>query len=462
MLLNKKKILANIDPQWMRFIDLPELDTVLEQLDKFDIDDFTPHPSKWFDAFRKCPFEYFVVILIGQDPYPRRGDANGLCFSCNNRFPASFNWIYKALKKSKLLHSKEKTADLSSWAKQGVLMLNAGLSTEVNKMGAHLSIWQPYMRLVLNRISQLSKRQTVAAILWGRKAQIFASKMHKDVVKFTYKHPSPSANTAASGNFDECPNFLDVNKLLKENDIEPIIWDPSVEIDYDDYDDNADDDIQNTILDDDLNTQSTILDDAKSYEPETPAEFLPSKFKHIVFTDGSCYPNKKCKEAKAGYAILFASGPSANRIMYGNIANDEHFATNQRAEGIAILKTLQYLSKKQWTELVIVTDSEFWIKMINYYMPNWKKKNKKFKNQANPDITIPLYKLHKKLSQLKNITFKHMKSHDKDGWSKYPEGSYQYYCYCNNDYVDQLAGYARETVDVGENVVDISVPDEED
>jgi ribonuclease HI len=208
----------------------------------------------------------------------------------------------------------------------------------------------------------------------------------------------------------------------------------------------------------------------------------------VAFTDGSCYPNRACPESVAGYAVCFALGCFKDVIIYGNIKNRPEFATSQRAEGTAILRVMEYLEGgppsnersgetpkdtpkdtsnsdeepeetksrlKQWERCIIVTDSEFWINMIEKYMPSWAHRGEEaFDEKKNPDLTKKLWSIYSRLTGDlgKTIEIRHMKSHGKDGWQKKSEDSYEYFCYTNNEYVDQLATFARQSVEVGRDI----------
>jgi ribonuclease HI len=173
----------------------------------------------------------------------------------------------------------------------------------------------------------------------------------------------------------------------------------------------------------------------------------------IIFTDGSCHPNKATKDARAGYAAVFASGPFKDTVLYGSIDVSEHFASNQRAEGMAVYKTLLYLADRPgWNKAIIVSDSDFWIKMFLVYMPNWSAD--KFGEKKNPDLTRPMYALFRKMTDSgKIIEFSHVKSHDKNGWSTRPKDSYEYFCYLNNERADKQANIARTTLAPGTDKV---------
>lgn len=175
---------------------------------------------------------------------------------------------------------------------------------------------------------------------------------------------------------------------------------------------------------------------------------------HIVFTDGSCFPNDKSKDSRAGYAAVFVSGLYNDMNIYGNLDVSIEYASNIRAEGMAILRTMEKVneSKESIIKLTIITDCEFWVKMIQSYIPKWKKNE--YKKKANPDMTIKMWVVYNELKEKGEVKFIHMKSHDKDGWSKYKSGTYERYCYEQNKYADELCGFARTNLNVKDEIFD--------
>jgi ribonuclease HI len=177
----------------------------------------------------------------------------------------------------------------------------------------------------------------------------------------------------------------------------------------------------------------------------------------VVFTDGSCYPNKKTPDALGGYAVKFALGAIADTVLYGNIQNRPVYATNQRAEGQAIYETLKYMQLRndELDRLIICTDSQFWISMFTAFMPKWSAE--KFASMQNPDMTVPIYALYKQLiREGKRIEFRHIPAHDSARWSREPANSYKRFCYIHNDFVDHHATYARVHCKPGDNLVEIN------
>ena len=182
-----------------------------------------PPKDQIFNAFNLCHFEDVKVVIIGQDPYHGAGQANGLCFSVNKDIPhpPSLKNIFKEIE-SQLNQPYPESGDLSRWANQGVLLLNATLTVRAHNAGSHQKKgWEQFTDAVIRAISQSKK--DVVFLLWGG----FAKKKVKwiDTNKhhvLTSGHPSPlSANR---GYWFGNTNFLDANAFLKAKGLEPIIW----------------------------------------------------------------------------------------------------------------------------------------------------------------------------------------------------------------------------------------------
>lgn len=410
--LKQKRLLAlnNISDDWRRLLKNDALDEILHQL---DISTITPPVGKIFEFARLTDLDGVKVAIIGQDPYPSAGDAHGLAFSCLTGVPASLKNIYKCLLHDGLIEELPTEGDLTYWAKQGVLLLNTALTTETGTSLAHSKLWQDYTRDLIVHISNL---RPMVFLLWGGHAKKYADVLAEHSQIFTWVHPSPLAQKTQK--FVDCPHFREANRCLKRLGYKSIDWHqapPCSEVD-----------------------KAFSINDRST----------------VVFTDGSAFPNNASPESRAGYAASFALGVFKDVILYGNLDVHEVNATNQRAEGFAMLRTMEYLNDRmdQWDTLTLVSDSEFWIKMITDYMPRWKES--KFDEKCNPDLTKQLWALYNKLIMTgKTINLRHVFSHNKLKWDSFPDGSYEKFCSDNNDYVDKLAGYARKKCAPGSDVV---------
>ncbi len=182
-----------------------------------------PEKSKVFNAFNLCSFEDVKVVILGQDPYPTKGHANGLCFSVESNvrpFPKSLNNIFKEIE-SDLAQPFPENGNLERWAKQGVLLLNSVLTVEEGKTDSHKGIgWEQFTDAVIEVISQ--KKENVVFMLWGSKALsksiLIDEKKH---FILTSVHPSP---LSAYRGFFGCKHFSKTNEYLALKGFKTILW----------------------------------------------------------------------------------------------------------------------------------------------------------------------------------------------------------------------------------------------
>jgi uracil-DNA glycosylase len=181
-----------------------------------------PPGPQIFQAFDLTPFDQVKVVILGQDPYHGPGQAHGLSFSVplGIKPPPSLVNIFKELK-SDLAIDAPPHGNLESWARQGVLLLNAVLTVNDSEAASHRSAgWERFTDAVISAISD--HREHVVFILWGRFAQ------NKEVLIDTTKHlviksAHPSPLSAHAGFFGSRP-FSKANTYLRENGIKEIDW----------------------------------------------------------------------------------------------------------------------------------------------------------------------------------------------------------------------------------------------
>ena len=185
-----------------------------------------PPKNLIFNAFSKTPWDKVKVVIIGQDPYPNPGDAMGLSFSVprKQRIPGSLINIYKCLERDKKLKFiKPKHGDLSSWAEQGVFLINATLTVECKKSNSHQknSGWSKFTDFVIKQIS--TQKKNIVFLLWGNfaiaKSSLIDASKHLIIKNI---HPSPLAQS--KGDFSKSEQFSQTNEYLEKNGIEPINW----------------------------------------------------------------------------------------------------------------------------------------------------------------------------------------------------------------------------------------------
>lgn len=176
-----------------------------------------------FNAFSLCPLDKLKVVILGQDPYHGPGQAHGLCFSVQTGIkpPPSLVNIFKELEADIDGFLRPSSGDLSSWAKQGVFLLNTCLSVRAHQAGSHFNQgWEVFTDKVIQIINE--KKDNVVFLLWGAAARKKASMID------TSKHlvleaPHPSPLSAHRG-FLGCKHFSKANEYLEKNNYEKINW----------------------------------------------------------------------------------------------------------------------------------------------------------------------------------------------------------------------------------------------
>ncbi len=212
----KMRLIAEFDKQYMH------------QLREFLVNEKSqgklifPQSNLWFKALNSTPFEAVNVVILGQDPYPTPGHAQGLCFSVNENvkpLAKSLVNIFKELDDD--LGIKNTCGDLQSWADQGVLLLNSVLTVESGKANSHQGKgWELFTDAIITELNQ--SKHPIVYILWGAYAQkkgvlIDSSKHH------IIKSPHPSPLSAYRGFFASKP-FSKTNQFLKKNNRQVIDW----------------------------------------------------------------------------------------------------------------------------------------------------------------------------------------------------------------------------------------------
>lgn len=181
-----------------------------------------PPPSRIFAAFGTTPFAAVRAVILGQDPYHGPGQANGLCFSVAPGIPAppSLQNIFAELQRD-LGIPRPGCGDLTGWAEQGVLLLNATLTVRANEAGSHQR--RGWERLTDAAIRALSAHHNgLVFLLWGRHAQLKATLIDRGRHHIlTAPHPSP---LSAYRGFLGCGHFSRTNALLQAQGKPPIHW----------------------------------------------------------------------------------------------------------------------------------------------------------------------------------------------------------------------------------------------
>jgi len=175
-----------------------------------------------FNAFNNTPFDQVKVVLLGQDPYHGAGQAHGLCFSVPEGIPKppSLLNMFKELK-ADLGIDEPSHGNLTHWARQGVLLLNATLTVRENQAGSHQNHgWEQFTDAAIHALSV--EKKGIIFLLWGNYA--IAKKALIDADRhfiLTAAHPSP---LSAHRGFFGCRHFSKVNELLTRQQLEPVDW----------------------------------------------------------------------------------------------------------------------------------------------------------------------------------------------------------------------------------------------
>jgi uracil-DNA glycosylase len=181
---------------------------------------YPPAPNV-FRAFDLCPFDKVKVVIVGQDPYHGAKQANGLSFAVSEgiALPPSLKNIYKEIQND-LGITPLPSGDLSRWAKQGVLMLNAVLTVAASAPASHADKgWEQFTDAAIKALND--KREHIVYMLWGKYAQNKGQIINRDKnLILTSAHPSPYSATMFFGNH----HFSKCNEYLKKHGLEPINW----------------------------------------------------------------------------------------------------------------------------------------------------------------------------------------------------------------------------------------------
>ena len=222
-----KNYSLNINKNWhdylIDYVNFDELKKVITYLNS-EINnglEIFPKEDMLFNAYNLCALSDVKVVIFGQDPYPKKGQADGLSFSSNfdNEIPKSLANIFKEIESD--LGIINTSPELKNWAHQGVLLLNRYLSVEEGKPQSHSSIgWD---NLTIATIKLLNdKRQNIVYLLWGNESKKLAEFIN-DEQNLVLISPHPSPLSAYRG-FLGCKHFSKANNYLKSYNKEPINW----------------------------------------------------------------------------------------------------------------------------------------------------------------------------------------------------------------------------------------------
>ena len=239
------KVPEIIDESWYPIVNLLYQEPLLtlrdEVLPKIS---YQPKRENIFKVF-SMPVKDIKVVILGQDPYPRPGDAIGYSFAINQnrKDPVSLRNIKKEIVESDLANCNPgNEIDLLSWVDQGVFLLNTALTVETGKAGSHLKYWEEFTKRVVSHIAMYNPS---VWLMWGKKAQSYIPYINKepfhvkgyskttieklpinDEWNYIISSPHPAAEAYAGGKagFFGSDCFYYTNKVLEKKKIPKIIW----------------------------------------------------------------------------------------------------------------------------------------------------------------------------------------------------------------------------------------------
>lgn len=210
---------------WMKVLDRNETMKIMGWLRNINQSTLCPNIKDVFKAFKLCPYNKCRVVFIGQDPYPQRGMAQGVLFGNSsdtpeNKLSPSLQIIKESVINFEIPHNLI-TFDptLESWAKQGILMINSALTTEVGKIGVHMMKWRPFMIAFLKQMSMINPG--IIYVLFGSQAQILEPYISKNNYVLKIEHPAYFARTNKKMPYHI---WKDINKILYDLYGERIEW----------------------------------------------------------------------------------------------------------------------------------------------------------------------------------------------------------------------------------------------
>lgn len=219
---------VKIEPSWAKHLESEFDEPYFANLAAFVKKEYQngvvyPQPKNIFRTFDLCPFEKVKVVILGQDPYHGERQANGLAFAVDEMeaVPPSLKNIFKEIQSDlgkSLVHTD---GDLSRWARQGVLLLNATLTVRSGSAGSHQKRgWELFTDAVIRVLSD--EREHLVFMLWGNYAKEKGSHINRNKhLVLSATHPSPFS--APSGFFG-CKHFSRANDYLIANGEKPINW----------------------------------------------------------------------------------------------------------------------------------------------------------------------------------------------------------------------------------------------
>lgn len=391
-------LLKRVHPTWLPILKNELLTEVIEQLLTLDknLNSFSPNKEDIFN-FAKYSLNITKAIILGRGPHYQKGRDHGLCYSTiDNEQSRELTYIYQSLARAKLINSQNNIPNaLTNWARQGIVLMNMSLTTNLNQDNSHQPIWEEYINKVIELLSEYCGKIGTKKITWF----LWGDDIHK---KSTYINKGERKLGI--------PNDKRINSILTSSypDDEIFVYD----------------------------SQSSWLMIKDRYP-----ELWWDPTGHIGYTDGSCKNNQVPMRARAGYGYHYTKGPFVNtpgggavkkkELYIDNVPSkdpykksashknvqknntqfpDKHkiifYPSNIRSEGYAILNALKFiLTKKCYMSVIIYTDSQFWIDHITIRIPRIVAKidndDDQWENHKNHDLMKDMWDVFQKYSKLK-------------------------------------------------------------
>jgi uracil-DNA glycosylase len=208
------------------FIYSTEFDKIITELARLSMDGrrFTPPLKQMFRAFEECPVNDLKVIVVGQDPYPQLGVADGIAFSCSNtkELQPSLRYLLDEINRTVYNgHPGSLDTDLTRWAEQGILLVNTALTTTVGKIGQHYNIWKPFLAYLFDYLTW--NEAGLIYVYMGKQAQEWSEAVNDNNYKFFVSHPASAAyNQQERWNSDNL--FVKINEVVEKQFNAKITW----------------------------------------------------------------------------------------------------------------------------------------------------------------------------------------------------------------------------------------------
>tara|TARA_R110000868_G_scaffold96909_2_gene266558 strand:+ start:102 stop:815 length:714 start_codon:yes stop_codon:yes gene_type:complete len=227
----KQKMFDKLQPSgWGKvlksFIFSSDFDKIVSQLAVLAQDGkrFTPPLKSIFRAFEECPIDQLKVVIVGQDPYPHFGVADGISFSCSNtnELQPSLSYIFDEINRT-LYNGHPECVDvnLTRWSNQGILMLNIALTTTVGKSSQHYHIWKPFTAFLFDYLTW--NQNGLVYIYLGKEAKEWSESVSDNNYKLFASHPA-SAAYLKSKTWNSQEIFHKTSELIQKNYNIKLIW----------------------------------------------------------------------------------------------------------------------------------------------------------------------------------------------------------------------------------------------